>query len=141
MITSSDPIPGSSAISSSQAASYTRPSCMVEVRNTGVSANPHSPAARKPVHSPAPLRTAAQAGPMTAPGDVGSLAIVEGMPVVWHPDCLAHEPDGEVWLGVWEAGTEVPERASVLLDALSSAGAAVTPATLHDDAVILAVHD
>jgi acetoin utilization deacetylase AcuC-like enzyme len=78
---------------------------------------------------------------MTAPGDFGSPAIVRGMPVVWHPDCLAHEPDGEVWLGVWEAGTEVPERASVLLDALSSAGAAVTPATSHDDAVILAVHD
>jgi acetoin utilization deacetylase AcuC-like enzyme len=63
------------------------------------------------------------------------------MPVVWHPDCLLHEPHGEVWLGVWEAGTEVPQRATVLLDALRSAGAAVTPATAHDDAAILAVHD
>ncbi len=63
------------------------------------------------------------------------------MPVVWHPDCLLHEPGGEVWLGVWEAGTEVPERATVLLDALTSAGAKVTEATEHDDAAILAVHE
>ena len=63
------------------------------------------------------------------------------MPVVWHPDCLLHQPDGEVWLGVWEAGTEVPERATVLLDALTAAGAQLTPATAHDDGAILAVHD
>ncbi len=62
MITSSVPIPGSSSISSSHAASYTRPSCIVEVMNTGVSASPHSLAARKPVHSPAPFRTAPPAG-------------------------------------------------------------------------------
>jgi acetoin utilization deacetylase AcuC-like enzyme len=64
-----------------------------------------------------------------------------GFPAVWHSDCLLHEPDGEVWLGVWEPGTEVPERAAVLLDALTSAGAEVIPATAHDDGVILAVHD
>ena len=62
IITSSIPISGSSSIISSQAASYTRPSCIVEVRNTGVSASPHSPAAMKPVHSPAPLSTAPPAG-------------------------------------------------------------------------------
>jgi acetoin utilization deacetylase AcuC-like enzyme len=67
--------------------------------------------------------------------------IVSGLPVVWHPDCLLHEPAGEVWLGVWEAGTELPERATVLLEALSSAGAALTPAAAHDDDAILAVHD
>jgi acetoin utilization deacetylase AcuC-like enzyme len=60
---------------------------------------------------------------------------------VWHADCLLHVPDGEVWLGVWEQGTEVPERATVLLDALTVAGADVIPATTHDDAGILAVHD
>ncbi len=59
---SSTPIAGCSAMSSSHAASYTRPTCMVEVRNTGVSASPHSPAATSPVHSPAPLSTAAPAG-------------------------------------------------------------------------------
>ncbi len=26
------------------------------------------------------------------------------IPVVWSPDCLLHEPGGEVWLGVREAG-------------------------------------
>ena len=64
-----------------------------------------------------------------------------GLPVVWSADCLAHEPGGEVWLGVWETGTEVPERATVLLDALTAAGAAVTAARPHDDAALLAVHD
>jgi acetoin utilization deacetylase AcuC-like enzyme len=64
-----------------------------------------------------------------------------GFPAVWHSDCLLHEPDGELWLGVWEPGTEVPERAAVLLDALTSAGAEVVPPTAHDDDVILAVHD
>ncbi|MDQ6817706.1 MAG: histone deacetylase family protein [Actinomycetota bacterium] len=78
---------------------------------------------------------------MTTQGGTGRTGGVSGMPVVWHPDCLLHEPDGEVWLGVWEAGSEVPERASVLLEALTSAGAAITQATAHDDAAILAVHD
>ena len=62
MMTSSSPIAGSSAMSSSQAASYTRPSCIVVVRKIGVSTRPHSCAVRKPVHSPAPLRTAPPAG-------------------------------------------------------------------------------
>jgi acetoin utilization deacetylase AcuC-like enzyme len=66
---------------------------------------------------------------------------VPGFPVVWHDDCLLHEPAGEVWLGVWEAGTEVPERATVLLDALRSARAEVIPAAAHGDTPILAVHD
>jgi acetoin utilization deacetylase AcuC-like enzyme len=68
----------------------------------------------------------------------GSLA---ALPVVWHPDCLLHQPDGEVWLGVREAGTEVRQRAVVLLEALRSAGAPITSAIAHDDAVMLAVHD
>lgn len=66
---------------------------------------------------------------------------IAGMPVVWQPDCLRHEPDGEVWLGVWETGTEVPARASVVLEALRSAGAEIVAATAHDDAALLAVHD
>lgn len=66
---------------------------------------------------------------------------LSGLPVVWHPDCLRHEPDGEVWLGVWDPGTEVPARAEVVLDALTGAGAIVTPAGAHDDAAIHAVHD
>ena len=71
---------------------------------------------------------------MTTPG-------LAGLPVVWSEDCLRHEPAGEVWLGVWEQGTEVPERATVLLAALAAAGAAVTDARPHADDALLAVHD
>jgi acetoin utilization deacetylase AcuC-like enzyme len=63
------------------------------------------------------------------------------LPVVWHPDTLLHQPDGEVWLGVWESGTEVPERVELVLDALTAAGAGVIEASRHEDAAILAVHD
>jgi acetoin utilization deacetylase AcuC-like enzyme len=63
------------------------------------------------------------------------------IPVVWSPDCLLHEPDGEVWLGVWEQGTEIPARAVVLLAALTEAGAPVTPAVRHGDEMLRAVHD
>ena len=76
-----------------------------------------------------------------SPG-VGGTSSLAGLPVVWHPDCLRHDPDGEVWLGVWEAGTEVPERATVLLDALAiRRRPRSSTATAHDDAAILAVHD
>jgi acetoin utilization deacetylase AcuC-like enzyme len=63
------------------------------------------------------------------------------LPVVWHPDTLGHEPGGEVWLGVWDPGTEIPQRVTTLLEALRSAGAQVIEAEPHDDAAILAVHD
>jgi acetoin utilization deacetylase AcuC-like enzyme len=71
---------------------------------------------------------------MTAPGLIG-------LPVVWSEDCLRHEPAGEVWLGVWEPGTELPERASVLLAALTEAGASVADARRHAPDTLLAVHD
>ena len=64
-----------------------------------------------------------------------------GIPVVWHPDCLLHQPAGEVWLGLRENGTEVPERASAILAALTAAGAPVVPAQPHDRPALLAVHD
>jgi acetoin utilization deacetylase AcuC-like enzyme len=67
--------------------------------------------------------------------------VLAGLPAVWSADCLLHEPAGEVWLGVWEAGTEVPERASVLLHAVSEAGATVTAARPHDLSALTAVHD
>ena len=46
-----------------------------------------------------------------------------------------------MWLGVWEAGTELPQRAELLRDALSSAGGVITTATPHDDSALTAVHD
>jgi acetoin utilization deacetylase AcuC-like enzyme len=64
-----------------------------------------------------------------------------GLPVAWSADCLRHEPDGEVWLGVWETGTEIPERARVLLTAVTDAGATVNDATQHDTTALTAVHD
>jgi acetoin utilization deacetylase AcuC-like enzyme len=69
------------------------------------------------------------------------MADLAGIPVVWHSDCLLHEPEGEVWLGVWDAGTEVPARATVLREALKSAGANIVLARAHEDAAILAVHE
>jgi acetoin utilization deacetylase AcuC-like enzyme len=63
------------------------------------------------------------------------------VPVVWSEDCVRHEPAGEVWLGVWDPGTEVPARALALREALSAAGAPMVPAREHDDAILRAVHD
>jgi acetoin utilization deacetylase AcuC-like enzyme len=61
--------------------------------------------------------------------------------VVWSDDVLRHVPGAEVWVGVSTPGTEVPERATVLLDAVTAAGATVVPAAAYDDAVLRAVHD
>ena len=63
------------------------------------------------------------------------------VPVVWSEDCLRHEPGGEVWLGVRNAGTEVPARALVLRDALRAAGAPIVAAQEHGDEILRAVHD
>jgi acetoin utilization deacetylase AcuC-like enzyme len=63
------------------------------------------------------------------------------IPVVWSEACLRHQPAGEVWLGVREPGTEVPERAEVILATLRDAGAVVVPAIEHGDEVLGAVHD
>jgi acetoin utilization deacetylase AcuC-like enzyme len=62
------------------------------------------------------------------------------IPVVWSEECLLHEPLGEVWLGLREEGTEVPERARVILAALQEAGAPVLPADRHELAELHAVH-
>jgi acetoin utilization deacetylase AcuC-like enzyme len=79
--------------------------------------------------------------------DGNAAAVGEGervslpVPVVWSEDCLRHEPAGEVWLGVWDAGTEGPARALALRDALTAAGAPVVVAAQHDDTILRAVHD
>lgn len=67
------------------------------------------------------------------------------MPHVWSEAQLLHEPAGEVWVGVRIPGTEVPERAAAIRDALDAAGAprheplAVGPQaleTVHDPDLI-----
>jgi acetoin utilization deacetylase AcuC-like enzyme len=63
------------------------------------------------------------------------------LPVVWTPDCLAHEPDAEIWVGLRTPGTEVPERATVLRDATVAAGARLVDAGVHDESVLEIVHD
>jgi acetoin utilization deacetylase AcuC-like enzyme len=66
---------------------------------------------------------------------------VLNLPAVWADDCLDHEPDAEIWVGVRTPGTEVPARATVLRDAVRAAGARVVPAVAHGDEVLRAVHD
>ena len=62
-------------------------------------------------------------------------------PVVWSDDVLRHEPRTEVWVGVPTPGTEVPDRARVLLEAVTAAGARVVPSSAYDDEVLRRVHD
>ena len=62
-------------------------------------------------------------------------------PVVWSDDVLRHEPNGEVWVGVWTPGTEVPARATVLRDTCLAEGATLVPAAGHDDTVLRQVHE
>lgn len=63
------------------------------------------------------------------------------LPVVWAEDCLAHLPGAEIWVGVRTPGTELPERATTLRDAVLAAGGRLVPAAGHDDALVRTVHD
>jgi acetoin utilization deacetylase AcuC-like enzyme len=62
-------------------------------------------------------------------------------PVVWSPEVLRHEPRAEIWVGVRTPGTEVPDRARVLLAAVTAEGAEVVSARSYDDEVLGTVHD
>jgi acetoin utilization deacetylase AcuC-like enzyme len=63
------------------------------------------------------------------------------MPVVWSDRHRLHEPGGEVWVGVRTPGTEVPERAERIREALEGAGARFVDAAEQPDEAVLAVHD
>ena len=63
------------------------------------------------------------------------------MPVVWSDSSLLHQPRHEIWLGVALTGTEVMERAALIRDAASDAGARLVEAVRHDDHVLRQVHD
>ena len=61
--------------------------------------------------------------------------------IVWSDACLEHAPGAEIWLGVRVPDDEPPERATLIREALTTAGAGVVEATEHADEVLLAVHD
>lgn len=63
------------------------------------------------------------------------------MPIVWSERHRLHEPGGEVWVGVRTPGTDVPERAERIRDALTAAGAAPVGAERHPDEAALRLHD
>src|SRR5579884_1605391 len=63
------------------------------------------------------------------------------LPFVWSDDCLRHEPEAEVWVGVRTPATEVPARALAIRQALVEAGAREVASAAHDDSVLLEVHD
>ena len=60
---------------------------------------------------------------------------------VWSQASLAHDPDGEVWIGVPIEGDETPPRGNAMRAAIDGAGLNVIPPEQHADAPILAVHD
>ncbi len=63
------------------------------------------------------------------------------LPVVYDASVLAHAPGAEIWLGVRTPDDELPERATILRDAVVAAGAREVAARPHPDGAILAVHD
>jgi len=63
------------------------------------------------------------------------------LPFVWSDDCLRHEPEAEVWVGVRTPATELPARALAIREALVAAEAPEVASGAHDDSALLAVHD
>ena len=61
------------------------------------------------------------------------------MPVVWDERCRLHDPAGEIFVGVRTPGTETLDRLDAITDGLGDAR--LTAAEVHDDEVLLAVHD
>ncbi len=60
---------------------------------------------------------------------------------VWADAVLDHVPEAEIWVGMRIPGTEVPDRALRLREAVLAAGAELVPARRHSDAVLESVHD
>src|SRR3954447_20970076 len=65
----------------------------------------------------------------------------DGVPVVWSPETLRHDPRHEVWVGVATPGTEVADRVTTILDALRDAGHRLLEAGTDPDPLLAAVHD
>ena len=63
------------------------------------------------------------------------------MPVVWTDRHRLHEPKGEVWLGVWIEGTEVPARGEQDPGGPGRSARASSPRKLRRRPLLEAVHD
>jgi len=61
--------------------------------------------------------------------------------VVFSDAVLRHQAGAEIWVGVRTPGTEVPDRARVLLDAVPAGGAEVVASRAYDDEALGRVHD
>ena len=48
---------------------------------------------------------------------------LSGVPVVWSADCLRHDPESEIWVGVRWPATEVADRVEQVVRATTEAGA------------------
>jgi acetoin utilization deacetylase AcuC-like enzyme len=60
---------------------------------------------------------------------------------VWSQGSLAHDPAGEVWIGIPIEGDETPPRGNAMKAAVDAVGLQVMPPEQHADGPILAVHD
>lgn len=60
---------------------------------------------------------------------------------VWSEGSLAHDPEGEVWIGVRIEGDETAERGRAMQRAIDSAGLEVVTPNPYPDTEITAVHD
>ena len=63
------------------------------------------------------------------------------IPVVWTETTLAHRPDREVWIGMPMDGSELPERVSVIAEALRGVGHRFLPPTEHGSKALTSVHN
>jgi len=61
--------------------------------------------------------------------------------IVWNESCLLHAPAAVIWVGGRILDDELPERATIIRDALVAEGAAVVVAEAHADAAVTAVHN
>jgi acetoin utilization deacetylase AcuC-like enzyme len=61
--------------------------------------------------------------------------------MVWSPVVRRHVPGAEIWVGVRTPGTELPERADVLRQAVRQAGAQEVEAASWPDDLLHRVHD
>lgn len=67
--------------------------------------------------------------------------MVAQIPVVWSERTLAHEPGGEVWVGVTIPGTEVPDRVTAIREALVGSGHRLVEAADRPERDLATVHD